>query len=224
MPVFKNMNNKTQDYFEKEFSDFEASYNEGKGIKDFIRRLAYSFNKDAIKGRLNALLTLVGDQKNNSSILEVGCGPGVYSIELAIKGAKVTGLDYSQGMIEVAKKSALNRGVRINFILADFMEWNSNSTYDYVFATGVIEYVDKKFQQDFLKKMTDLSNHFVILSFPKKYVLHAILRWIWLTLFKKVHVSFFSNKEISYLATQSGLREIERIDVGILWVIKFKKI
>lgn len=217
------MQNKTQQYFEKEFSDFDASYKEGRGIKDIIRRLAYTYNKKAIKDRLNALLTLVGDKIHNLKILEIGCGPGVYSIELAKKGAAVTALDYSGGMIEAAKKNALNHNVSINFILNDFFSWNTNSTYDYIFATGVIEYIEPIQQLQFLRKMASLSNDYVIISFPKKFVLHAILRWVWLVFFKRVKVSFFSNKKISFLSKQAGFMETDRIDIGILWVIKFCK-
>jgi len=215
---------KTKSYFDKEYADFDASYNEGRGIKDIVRLLTYSVNKKAISGRLNALLELVGDNINNARILEVGCGPGIYSVRLTQRGARVTALDYSRGMVDAAKKNAEASGVDINFILGDFMELNSESMFDYVFATGVIEYIEPVRHIDFLKKMRAASNRYVIVSFPKKYSLHALIRNIWLRFFKGIKVSFFSNKDIGRLAGLSGLNESGRIDVGILWVIKFEKL
>ena len=77
--------NSTQVYFNKEHSDFNASYTDSGNLKDVVRRLSYIYNKKAIVGRLESLLNLVGNPKDKS-ILEVGTGPGFYAIELAKKG------------------------------------------------------------------------------------------------------------------------------------------
>jgi len=44
--------------------------------------------------------------KNNIDILDLGCGPGLYAERFAIKGHKVTGIDFSENSIKYAKKSA----------------------------------------------------------------------------------------------------------------------
>lgn len=44
--------------------------------------------------------------KPGAAILDIGCGTGRHSIELAKRGYKMTGLDLSEKMLEVAKKSA----------------------------------------------------------------------------------------------------------------------
>jgi len=44
--------------------------------------------------------------KPGASILDIGCGTGRHSIELAKRGFKVTGLDLSEKMLEVAKANA----------------------------------------------------------------------------------------------------------------------
>jgi len=215
---------KTHAYFNKEYADFDASYKEGRGIKDIIRSLTYSVNKKAISGRLGALLNLVGDDIKGVKILEVGCGPGIYSIKLAQKGAIVTGIDYSRGMIDAATNNAEKAGVSAEFILADFMKFETKSKFDYVFATGVIEYIKNAEHVDFINKMKTLSDHYVLISFPKKYILHAFVRNIWLRVFKGIKISFFTGKNINRLAGLCGLKETGRVDSGILWVVKFKKI
>jgi 2-polyprenyl-3-methyl-5-hydroxy-6-metoxy-1,4-benzoquinol methylase len=218
------MQDKTREYFEREFLDFNAAYKDSRHLGDVIRRLSYRFNKGAIEGRLNALLDLIGDNVKRATILDVGCGPGFYSIRLAEKGAQVTGIDYSHGMIDTAKNNAQQSGVRADFKLADFMSVDLDTTFDYVFATGVLEYITSAQHEAFLQRMAYLSNGIVIVSFPKRYVLHALFRKIWLSLFKNVRVYFFSEADIHNLSASCGLREIERRDIGILWVIKFQKI
>jgi len=54
-----------------------------------------------------------------ASIIDVGCGTGRHSVELAKRGYKMTGVDISSGMLDVAKKRAVDAGVDVAFINAD---------------------------------------------------------------------------------------------------------
>jgi 2-polyprenyl-3-methyl-5-hydroxy-6-metoxy-1,4-benzoquinol methylase len=215
---------KTHEYFNREAKDFDASYRNPRSIKDFLRRISYFYNKKAIEGRLEALLSLIDMDIEGKKILEVGCGPGIYSIRLAQQGAIVTAIDYSQTMLDIASANAITSNVSIHFVLGDFFDFHSDDKFDYVFATGVIDYIQPSRSRAFLRHMADLSNDFVIVSFPKKYVLHAVIRKWWLNLIKRIPVTFFNNNSIQVLASTCGLEEMERKDVGILWVVKFRKI
>src|SRR3990170_3751190 len=57
--------------------------------------------------------------KDGERVLDAGCGTGIYSIELAKEGAKVTGLDASLGMLEWARAKAGRAGRKIDLIKAD---------------------------------------------------------------------------------------------------------
>ena len=54
-----------------------------------------------------------------ASILDMGCGTGRHSVELAKRGYKVTGVDISVGMLEQARKKAEEAGVSIRWVQAD---------------------------------------------------------------------------------------------------------
>jgi len=211
-----------QRYFEREAGDFDASYDSSKNIKDVVRRASYFYNKKPLENRLKALLGLVGEAGVNTTILEVGCGPGVYSIQLAGRGATVSAVDYSESMIELARQNAGRAGVRVDFQQADFLRLPELQVFDCVFATGVIEYIAPARQREFLAKMARLSRDSVIVSFPKRQVLHAIIRNIWLRMFKKITISFFSDADITALARGASLLEVARQDAGVLWVVKFR--
>lgn len=56
-------------------------------------------------------------------VVDVACGTGDVAFELERVGVPlVTGLDYSGGMIEEAKRKAAKRGSEVNFIQGDAME------------------------------------------------------------------------------------------------------
>lgn len=215
---------KIRQYFEKDAKDFDAAYSGAPNqIKDIIRRVSYIYNKKPIEGRLTALVDLVGNFPLGYKILEVGCGPGFYSIKLAQKGADVLATDYSQSMIQAAQRNAANAEAKVRFDHGDFLQMNFPETYNCTFATGVAEYVEPSRHVEFLRKMSSLASDYTIVSFPKKGILHAWVRDVWLSFSKKIKIHFFTNKEIARIASEAGLEEVERKDVGILWVIKFRR-
>ncbi len=63
-------------------------------------------------------------------ILDVGCGTGRHSIELAKRGFIVTGIDISPGMLAVAKRKAEEANLQIDFIEADATTFETSNTYD----------------------------------------------------------------------------------------------
>lgn len=74
-------------------------------------------------------------------ILDAGCGPGVYSEWLLDHDADVTGVDYSEKMIELAKRRTGGRG---SFRVADLskpLDFFPNSTFDMVVSPLVLDYI-----------------------------------------------------------------------------------
>jgi len=63
-------------------------------------------------------------------ILDLGCGTGRHSIELAKRGYNLTGVDLSVSQLDRAKQKAMEQNVNINFIQADARELNFTNEFD----------------------------------------------------------------------------------------------
>lgn len=76
---------------------------------DVYDRTAETFAEMAEHGLYNALcdrpavLRLLGNVEGQT-VLDLGCGPGLYAEQLVLRGAKVIGLDGSSAMIRLAKQ------------------------------------------------------------------------------------------------------------------------
>ncbi len=70
----------------------------------------------------------------NSTILDLPCGYGRHSNLLAQRGYKVTGVDYKQEFITLAKKSGVELDVskNVNYILEDMRKINFEQEFDAV--------------------------------------------------------------------------------------------
>lgn len=68
--------------------------------------------------------------ESGQRILDVGCGPGRHSIELARRGYRVVGIDPSETMISAARTRALEAPVAPKFIQARGEEFTSDEPFD----------------------------------------------------------------------------------------------
>lgn len=79
----------------------------------------------------------------DKNILDVGCGAGILSESMAKQGARVTGLDASAQVIEVAKQHAAAQDLNITYLntqIEDFAVTNA-AQFDVVTCLELIEHV-----------------------------------------------------------------------------------
>ena len=69
-------------------------------------------------------------------ILDLACGTGVYTVEMASRGYQMVGLDLSLAMLGQAADLAQQKGQKINFIHGDMREMDFDSVFDGVFCIG----------------------------------------------------------------------------------------
>lgn len=68
-------------------------------------------------------------------ILDLGCGPGFYTQDLAQRGFHCTGVDFSPASIDYARKQAGQSGLDIEYILDDIRNITLNEQFDCVLLT-----------------------------------------------------------------------------------------
>lgn len=108
-------------------------------------------------------------------VLDVGSGPGHYSVALAERGAgEVFGLDFAEGMIDLARDRAARAGVdaRCKFALGDFMTYPLEGPFDYTILMGFMDYVREP--RRVIERAVSLTRGKAFFSFPAD---GGILAW-----------------------------------------------
>ncbi|HZT70136.1 MAG TPA: class I SAM-dependent methyltransferase [Terriglobia bacterium] len=111
-------------------------------------------------------------------ILEVGCGAGLLTVDLARRGYKVEALDRVKSMVDLTKRNARNFGVheRINAHIADVCRLPfQNGTFRCLIALGVVPWVTAI--NDALKEISRVvaPGGYVIINADNRYRLNHIL-------------------------------------------------
>ncbi|HEX7401980.1 MAG TPA: methyltransferase domain-containing protein [candidate division Zixibacteria bacterium] len=88
------------------------------------------------------------------SILDMGCGTGRHSIELAKRGYKVTGVDLSSGMLSQAKMQAQKAKVKVEWVQSDATRFKSKRPFDAAIclcegAFGLLGSADDTWEHDY---------------------------------------------------------------------------
>jgi SAM-dependent methyltransferase len=126
-------------------------------LKSTYNRIAEDWYKDHNKDTwwqegTNKFVSVLAQ---GASVLDIGCGAGVKSKYLSENGLKVVGMDFSEKLIEIAKREVPN----INFIVGDIYELDSyQSKFDAVFAQAVLLHIPKGKVMEVLEKFKNKLN------------------------------------------------------------------
>jgi len=77
--------------------------------------------------------------KHGDAVLDVGCGTGNYTIELAKRGADVVGVDSSEEMLIWARQKAQGERLKVNFQVADALNLPfPDESFDLILSNGLL--------------------------------------------------------------------------------------
>jgi len=87
---------------------------------------------------INSQTTLLGKK-----VLDVGCGGGILAESMSQKGANVTGIDLSDGVLEVARLHSLESGLKIYYekIPVEEMAIRDEGQFDVITCMEMLEHV-----------------------------------------------------------------------------------
>lgn len=150
------------------------------------------------------------------TFLDVGCGNGLYSLELARKGARhVLGIDISEVMIGLCKEASEREHFsdRCQFEQTDLLAYEGNTKFDVSFGIGLFDYISDPLPV--LKKMRELTSDKVILAFPRYWTWRAPIRKVRLNA-RGCDVFFYTRSAIKELLSSAGFQRHEVYRVGKL--------
>ena len=120
------------------------------GMPEFYNRAIHFEQRLALRPWL--------DVRPGTRVLDVGCGVGRWSRQLAANGAKVTGVDLSPTMILQAQRRAAAEGVadRCQFRVQDLSKLDVGEQFDIVLGVTVLQHIlDPDLLRAAVRKMTE---------------------------------------------------------------------
>ncbi len=69
---------------------------------------------------------------DKTTIADFGCGPGLYTMRLAERGATVTGIDFSENSLKYAQQVAEKKGLKINYIHTNYLDFETTQRFDLI--------------------------------------------------------------------------------------------
>lgn len=204
-----------RDYWNKQSMDFKKIYTKEKSKfsilldkifrKDMFERFVYTIdNCKPVQDRI---------------FLDVGCGSGLFSIELAKMGAKkVIGIDIAENMVEISKREAELNNVQdiCEFIQSDLLEYTVKDEINVSFGIGLFDYIKDSYPV--ILKMYEVSKDKAIFAFPRFWTWRAPIRKIRLSL-RGCPVYFYTRKKVENLLKKAGFSKIQIDKVGKLYCV-----
>ena len=167
----QQMQSRTARFFDRYSQDFEAIYgNDNRLFDQAVNRLFRQAMVMRYEETLRSCSPIEG-----CSVLDVGCGPGHYSVALAQRGAsRVVGVDFAENMVSLAAARAQRQGVadRCEFSVADFLTHPFDTTFDYVVVMGFMDYMREP--ERVIERVAQLCTRKAVFSFPAD---GGILAW-----------------------------------------------
>lgn len=107
---------------------------------------AASRRPETIEATVDWLVAQLG-LKPGDAVVDLGCGPGLYTSRLARQGLRVTGVDFSANSLAYARDQARREGLEIEYVQRSYLQLDFESRFDVAlliyFDLGVLSDEDR---------------------------------------------------------------------------------
>jgi len=115
----------------------------------------------------------VDNINSKDKVLDIGCGNGALTFEVAKKAKKVIGIDLDKKNIKIAKKKYWDPNIK--YLVGDATKDLPNQKLDAIILSNVLEHIQDRVE--FLNKIKNLT--------PKILIRVPMINRDWITLYKK---------------------------------------
>jgi ubiquinone/menaquinone biosynthesis C-methylase UbiE len=161
--------------------------------------------------KIDAMLSMA-EFSSGDRLLEVGCADGVYTLEVAMRGFRVTGVDLSPECVRVAAERARRddaRGVSFAVADAETLVDLADASFDGAFSFSTLRYLYAPQAAVAQIRRVIRPGAVAVVDFPNR-------RSPWFTLLKPlltgrthVHDHHYTTSEAAAMMRAAGFREIE---------------
>ena len=135
------------------------------GWEYFFDKHAPEYMDNIFTGNTDAEVDFLEEElglEKGDSVLDVGCGTGRHSLELARRGYNVTGIDISEKMLDRGREIAEEENLDIEFIKANAVDFKLKKRYDSAVclcegAFGLLNMGEDPMERD-IKILKNISN------------------------------------------------------------------
>jgi SAM-dependent methyltransferase len=185
---------------------YERYYRYAELVRNVRNPLWYLCNSESVYWAVQEALITCFPRRQDVNILEIGSGLGYLTYSLNKAGYNTTGLDISEDAVRQAKERYGNYYQSGDLFV---LSANPQNTYDCIVMTELIEHVENP--TAFIKAALSLlkKGGILIVTTPNKSA--ASQDTIWQSDFPPVHLWFFAEKSITYMANKLG-KKCEFVD------------
>jgi SAM-dependent methyltransferase len=206
-------------YWNRIAPQFDAIYS---GKKNPLARWLDHWLRRDIYKRFDWVMRKAGDPRN-STVCDVGCGSGRFVAALALRGARVTGLDFAPQMLDLARELTKQQRVadRCDFVLSDILDWKTDQTFDLVIAIGFWDYVADPLER--LKVIRTITRDRFLSAWPRANTMRAAIRKPRLKA-AGCPVYFWTHEQVEDLLSKAGFSIVSSEVYGQLFCVESKAV
>jgi len=205
------------EFFDGYASDFDAIYGHSTQRNMLGSWIDRNFRR-AMMLRFQETLTRT-NQPTVKSVLDVGCGPGRYTVAFALQGKEVVGVDLAEGMLTLAHDTIQKAGVesQVKLIAGDYMAIQFDRKFDVACMMGFFDYIANPVP--LLQKLATEVTGSLFASFPKAGGILAWQRRVRYRL-RDCPLWLYKKQELEKILVESGFaNQYEIKDFGREWYV-----